>query len=538
MFYTKILITLLLNEVLVSEMLTSRVEWPLGSYTLPKPKSGCPNTASLTWKEAWRFQDLENDARQESNFSTHFHMDANLRNNDIKRSFCTSLNENVLEPWPKGSYCIYRNSNYCPPDMKEGYIEFFDEQTNNSNKIHNYFYLPDGLYFGPFTRLLFCCKTAGSWYQSIELPTENPFYLMPYGSQNCQRVKGAISSLEHIIYDTEDNQNWDEYTGAHAHLEELSQSLLKVYYCYYEGCQHDLRRENGSFSSTNFANNSYPNFQQCSWSINVNSSRHILLEFLTLHIPNCHENYLDIYEGNNTLVQAVRFCGANATSGVKYESATNHLIIFLQSGNNSAFGNTLKFHAKYETFSKESSLASENMSSTTAFLSPTVLSENTSTGRVPSSDTSTQLKTTSYTLKTRHSTENQSRTSTFWSPTMLSKETTSSRVPSGDTSTKLQNTFPDLDTRIPAIPSSSVRNQIKKTTQDYRSTTEKNYVLDKKFHFSLERKTIYIIVGTCSLLALFLIVVTGVLCIWNGRKKKRCFHLHHKNKCQNSIQYV
>ena len=29
-------------------------------------------------------------------------MDANLRNNDIKRSFCTSLNENVLEPWPKG----------------------------------------------------------------------------------------------------------------------------------------------------------------------------------------------------------------------------------------------------------------------------------------------------------------------------------------------------------------------------------------------------------------------------------------------------
>lgn len=58
---------------------------------------------------------------------------------------------------------------------------------------------------------------------------------MPYGSQNCQRVKGAISSLEHIIYDTEDNQNWDEYTGAHAHLEELSQSLLKVYYCYYEG---------------------------------------------------------------------------------------------------------------------------------------------------------------------------------------------------------------------------------------------------------------------------------------------------------------
>lgn len=304
-----------------------------------------------------------------------------------------------------------------------------------------------------------------------------------------------------------------------------------------------MRRENGSFSSTNFANNSYPNFQQCSWSINVNSSLHILLEFSTLHIPNCHENYLDIYEGNNTLVQAVRFCGANATSAVKYESATNHIIVFLQSGNNSAFGSNLKFHAKYETFSKgkllnsrhvhticihfvnflgfisyfvESSLASENMSSTTAFLSPTVLSENTSMGRVPSNDTSTQLKTTSYTLKTRNTTENQSSTSIFWSPTMLSEETTSSRMPSGDTSTKFQTPFSDLDTRIPASPSSSVKNQVKKTTQDSRSTTEENYVLDKKFHFSLERKTIYIIVGTCSLLALFLIVVTGVLCIWNG----------------------
>jgi hypothetical protein len=76
--------------------------WPLGSYTMPKPKSGCPHTNNITWKESWRLQDLENDAKQRSKFSSNFNMDAKIINNDLKRGFCTIINEGVQEPWPQG----------------------------------------------------------------------------------------------------------------------------------------------------------------------------------------------------------------------------------------------------------------------------------------------------------------------------------------------------------------------------------------------------------------------------------------------------
>lgn len=69
---------------------------------MPKPTSGCPNSKKHTWQDAWRFQDLENDSKQGSKFSPNFHMDAKITNNDITRGFCTSFNENVQEPWPRG----------------------------------------------------------------------------------------------------------------------------------------------------------------------------------------------------------------------------------------------------------------------------------------------------------------------------------------------------------------------------------------------------------------------------------------------------
>ena len=118
--------------------------------------------------------------------------------------------------------------------MTEGFIDWYDEQTNNQNKLHNYLTLPDGIYFGSSTRLLYCCHTTGKWYESIELPTEKPFYLLPYGSQRCQRVFGAISSLEYAVYDTEDENNWDQFVGHHVFTDQV-ESLPKVYYCYYEG---------------------------------------------------------------------------------------------------------------------------------------------------------------------------------------------------------------------------------------------------------------------------------------------------------------
>ena len=119
--------------------------------------------------------------------------------------------------------------------MTEGSILWDDEDSNNGNDKRGY--LPDlnQGYSAQDTILHYCCQNQWKWYEAIELPTEKPFYLLPYGSQNCQRVKWAVSSLEYIIYDTEDTQpNWDQFNGHHVFTDEVK-SLPKIYYCYYEG---------------------------------------------------------------------------------------------------------------------------------------------------------------------------------------------------------------------------------------------------------------------------------------------------------------
>ena len=123
------------------------------------------------------------------------------------------------------------------------------------------------------------------------------------------------------------------------------------------GCQHQLRNSSGSFTSQNFRNGSFPDFQQCSWSINLSVSSRILLKFQTLQVPSCEENYLDIYDGGSAKGSKLlaRFCGGNATTGANVISTTNYLHIVLKSGNNSAknsedLSKRLRFHAEYEDF--------------------------------------------------------------------------------------------------------------------------------------------------------------------------------------------
>ncbi len=117
--------------------------------------------------------------------------------------------------------------------MVEGSILWDDENSYNANDERGTLpYLETGYYKD--TMLFYCCQNQGKWYRPIELPTEKPFYLLPYGSRNCQRVVGAISSLEFIIYDTEDDYNNDRFVGHHVFTDEVK-SLPKIYYCYYKG---------------------------------------------------------------------------------------------------------------------------------------------------------------------------------------------------------------------------------------------------------------------------------------------------------------
>jgi hypothetical protein len=128
-----------------------------------------------------------------------------------------------------GSYCIYK-SGVCPNFMRSGWVYWDDENRNNINKKGGF--LPDGSY-DKDTRMEYCCQIDGNWYDSIELPVSQPFYLLTSNSTDtpkCQMVKWAFSYMEYIVFDTEDIDNKDGQGGEHLFLDGD-----KKYYCYYEG---------------------------------------------------------------------------------------------------------------------------------------------------------------------------------------------------------------------------------------------------------------------------------------------------------------
>ena len=129
-----------------------------------------------------------------------------------------------------GTYCIYMKHD-CPTKIHIGSTRWDDEDTDNKNEKS--YYLPAGIYDGN-TLIHHCCQDEGYWFNSIELPVDHPFYLLPYKSSDCQRVKWTLSSLEYIVYDTENDDNRDQFSGSHVFTNKFK-SLPKIYHCYYEG---------------------------------------------------------------------------------------------------------------------------------------------------------------------------------------------------------------------------------------------------------------------------------------------------------------
>ena len=84
-------------------------------------------------------------------------------------------------------------------------------------------------------RIYYCCTTRGSAQAPISLPLDSPFYLIAYGSTTCQAVKGAVSSLEYIYYETEylTILSKNDYYGAHPFDARRDPIGHVIYYCYY-----------------------------------------------------------------------------------------------------------------------------------------------------------------------------------------------------------------------------------------------------------------------------------------------------------------
>ena len=125
-----------------------------------------------------------------------------------------------------GKYCVYKKGVY-PLGLSEGFVHWDDEDRNNVNKDGGS--LPEGVY-GSDTRIFFCCRTDGDKSDPVPLPLSKPFYLLAYGSSDCQLVKGAITTTEYIIFDNEDKNNQDSSGGVHPYA-----SSNLIYYCYYQG---------------------------------------------------------------------------------------------------------------------------------------------------------------------------------------------------------------------------------------------------------------------------------------------------------------
>ena len=115
---------------------------------------------------------------------------------------------------------------------KRGTVYWDDESSSNTNAKGGT--LPGGLdKSNGDTEIRFCCRTDGNKKEPIILPTELSFFLLAYGSNQCQMVKWAIATLEWIYFDTEDENNMDH--AAHTFPFDAGKKNPRIYYCYYRG---------------------------------------------------------------------------------------------------------------------------------------------------------------------------------------------------------------------------------------------------------------------------------------------------------------
>ena len=93
---------------------TYLLDWPAGSYGIPKAASGCPYGEGFQWRIGQRNQDTE-DNTPRSYKSPRFHLDATVSKTNVERSFCVKTDTSTdmrRRPWPAGkiSFLIDKSS--------------------------------------------------------------------------------------------------------------------------------------------------------------------------------------------------------------------------------------------------------------------------------------------------------------------------------------------------------------------------------------------------------------------------------------------
>jgi len=210
--------------------LTEAFEWPKGRYGLPKSIYGCPKTFGVSWETGFRYHDTEDDGT-ENQRSDVFHLAANFSEDGISHEFCIKDDIDGEGDWPPGKYCIYKRGSSCPVNLKEGFVMWDDENTDNQNDKGGA--LPSGQYTED-TKIYFCCSTTGFVDKEISLPAKRPFFLFAYESARCQKVLNMKVTSEFIKFDDEDHGNTDYEYGEYPYGIHRFQKDHMLFLCFYE----------------------------------------------------------------------------------------------------------------------------------------------------------------------------------------------------------------------------------------------------------------------------------------------------------------
>ena len=118
-------------------------EWPIGTYGLPQPITGCPlsGSAAWQWREGYRRHDTE-DSKPSNSWSDSLHFPGDYSRDTITQHFCMKIDSGGEGNWPAGSYCIFKKYD-CPEGTPHGYsgsetkclVSFVSQTTEAANVV-------------------------------------------------------------------------------------------------------------------------------------------------------------------------------------------------------------------------------------------------------------------------------------------------------------------------------------------------------------------------------------------------------------------
>ena len=174
--------------------------WPPGNYSLPSSTDGCPSREAHKWVTEFHYSEVATSNMDQTTTARDLHLNllGGVWGNSIFLSFCTintSDSQMCDTRWPVGQYCIFKTGNGCPAShFTTGSTEWSiasNSAIGGTSAISS---------TGSTATINFCCSVSGSVTTGISLPNTEPFYLVRYGRNGCQRVEGMTATMEELVW--------------------------------------------------------------------------------------------------------------------------------------------------------------------------------------------------------------------------------------------------------------------------------------------------------------------------------------------------